>query len=1004
MSNNRWTLAAAWLLLLPASALPAAGNARFTIDVWGTDEGLPQNSVIAMTQTRDGYLWLGTLDGLVRFDGIRFTVFKGSDNPGLNSSRIIKLFEDSHDNLWIGTETAGVAFIKDGLAKSLDIGGDTREGRLTSACEDSSGAVWLYTADGQLGRYRDGRMEIGNFAAQQFSSYRQVIQEKSGPLWVGVDWGLYGFGTNASFESRELPLEHVLPAAKLDFVLASDREGYWRLADGRVQKWKTNRLELDLGTYPWGSAPVSAACEDQQGNLVVGTRGAGLCWFDAEGKATCLSTKEGLSNNHILSLHTDREGSLWVGTDGGGLNRIKRKGFDAIEESRLLVVQSVCDDGQGGLWIGSNGGEVGHLKGGELKWFGTSQGLMDFSVRAVFVDRNQKVWVGTWSAVGPGLFQLHDGRFQQAPGSEVVNPEVSAIYQDRSGKLWVGTQGGLACWSENTWKVFTTREGLSSDVVRAVIDDREGNLWIGTGGGGLNRMREGRFTKFRRTDGLPNDNISSLYADEDGVLWIGTSSGLGRFHDGRWTRYTTREGLISNSIGYLIEDGQGYLWIGSYAGLMRVEKKSLNDVARGLATSVLCRTYGKQDGLQTGECTQGSQPAACRTDDGKLWFPTVKGLVSINPAQLNRNTNQPPVIIESVLIEGQEQNTNGLRAARPLAITIPASKERLDIQYTSLNLAAADRARFKYRMEGLDRMEGNETRWTDAGKDRIVRYPKLPPGSYRFQVTACNEDGVWNQAGSALAVTVLPPFWQTWWFLTTTALGLLGVVVAGVHYLSTQKLQRQLGKLRQQEALEKERSRIARDLHDQLGANLTQVSLLGEMVEADKDSPTEVEAHGRQISQTSRETTRALDEIVWAANPSNDTLDGLITYACKYAQEYLAVAGLRYRLDAPSQLPAASTPPEVRHNVFLAFKEAINNIVKHAQASAVQVRLRLEANRFTLEVEDDGRGPVGMDEKTGRNGLRNMRKRMEDIGGGFSISPGADGGTLVKFTAPYERR
>ena len=271
----------------------------------------------------------------------------------------------------------------------------------------------------------------------------------------------------------------------------------------------------------------------------------------------------------------------------------------------------------------------------------------------------------------------------------------------------------------------------------------------------------------------------------------------------------------------------------------------------------------------------------------------------------------------------------------------------------------------------------------------MAYYNKLPPGNYRFHVIACNEDGVWNETGDALAVTVQPQFWQTWWFRAAVILGLVGIVVAVVRYLSTQKLQRQLQSLKQREALEKERSRIARDLHDQLGANLTQVALLGEMAEADKNSPAEIESHAQQISQTARETTRSLDEIVWAVNPSNDTLEGLINYACKYAQEYLALAGLRYRADVPAQLPAITIPPEVRHNVFLAFKEAVNNVVKHAQASEVRVRLQLQPGNFALDIEDNGRGLDGQDADASRtrNGLRNMRKRMEDIHGEFSINP-----------------
>ncbi|HYT61121.1 MAG TPA: two-component regulator propeller domain-containing protein [Haliangiales bacterium] len=1007
MSNNRWALAAAGLLFCDSSSGVSAASstvpqvaAPYTIDVWETEDGLPQNSVIAMTQTRDGYLWLGTLKGLVRFDGIRFTVFDESNTPGLESGPIVSLFEDSQGNLWMGTETAGVALLNNGRVKSLGIGRGTREGRLMAVCEDPDRAVWLYTANGQLCRHHNGGDDVWNFGADNFSNCRALIAERSGPLWVGVDWGLFAINPAAALDPRKpFPVEQSVPVTKLDFLLASQQGGYWRLANGRVQKCRANRVERDLGPYPWSSsARVSAACEDLEGNLVVGTLGGGVWWFDAEGKAACLSMAQGLSHNYILSLHMDRDGALWVGTDGGGLNRVKRQVFDVLEETRGLTVRSVCEDDQGGLWVGFNAiglntNGAGFWKGGVLQRFGTGQGLMNPSVWAVFVDRKQRIWAGTWD----GLYQLQNGRFQRAPGMDTIRPVVLAVHQDRSGRLWLGTRSGLVRWDEGEWKTFTTREGLSGDEVQAIADDSEGNLWVGTRGGGLNRLRDGLVTAFHRTEGLPSEYVSSLYVDEEGILWIGTDGGgLGRLQGGSWTRYTTREGLISNRVGYLVEDSQGYLWMGSIAGLMRVPKKALNDFALGKTNLIPCRAYGKPDGLPTSECTLGSQPGACRTRDGRLWFATIKGLVSVNPSHLHPNTNPPPVMIESVLIEGREQNTNNLRAGWLRTVTVPADKERLEIYYTSLNLAAPDRARFKYRLEG------HEKEWTEAGNTRVVRFSKLPPGRYRFHVTACNEDGVWNSTGSALALIVEPPFWRTWWFLTATAVGLLGGIVALVHYVSTQQLQRQLESLRQQEALEKERSRIARDIHDQLGASLTQVALLSELVEGDKESPAEVEAHARQISQTARDTTRVLDEIVWTVNPSNDTLDGLITYVCQNAQEYLGVAGLRYRLDVPAQLPGAAVSPEVRHNVFLASKEAITNVVRHAQASAVWIRLRLDATTIILEIEDNGRGVAGQVDPTApaRNGLRNMRKRMEGIGGSFALGPAPGGGTLVRLIAP----
>jgi ligand-binding sensor domain-containing protein/signal transduction histidine kinase len=1011
MPKKRWTLTAVVGLLLCAysSLLAAEPNARFTVDVFGTAQGLPSSAVLAVTQTRDGYLWVGTYDGLARFDGVQFAVFDENNTPGLNSSEIIRLYEDRQTNLWVGAENGGIHLVKAGKVASVDLARGGYGGRLMAICEDSSGAVLLYTDIGLLARYRDGKVDVWHAGSGAPSTCRALIAEQSGRLWVGTDTSLVALN----------PIPVVtddVSQIRLNFLLASQRGGYWRLANGRIQKCQGAAVERDLGAYPWtNTLPIVAACEDLDGNLVVGTYGDGVYWFDAKGNATRVSKAEGLSHNSVLALTVDREGCLWVGTNGGGLNRVRRKLFEVLPPSRGSVVQSVCEDGQAGLWIGYTGNRVNHWTGGNtaqpFQIIPASPGLSVnpdtlLDVKSVFRGRPEGalggnwVWAGTWGAVGPHLFQLEYGRFAPLVLPGVPDTNASAIFQDRAGRVWLGTQGGLLRFDD--LKLFTTRDGLSANDVRALAEDREGNLWVGTEGGGLNRLRDGHFTCFTKTNGLPGNSISAVEVDSEGVLWVATSGGLARFHGGKWTRYTKKEGLASNSLGYLLEDGHGYLWIGSNAGLMRLKKEELNRFAEdktvNKTVTLSCRVYGEPDGLPATECTSGSQPGALRSQDGTLWFPTIQGLASLNPARLNLNTNPPPVMIESVLVAGEVQHPETLRFAPPRAATIPPGKEGLEIRFASLNLAAPDKGRFKCQLEGY------ETKLKERpGNVREVLYGKLPPGQYRFQVTACNEDDVWNQAGATLAITVLPPFWRTWWFLSLTTAVLLGMIVGSVHYVSTQRLQRQLAALRQKEALEQERARIARDIHDQVGANLTQLSLLGELVEGDKDNPKEVEDHARHIEQTALETTRALDEIVWTVNPSNDTLDGLITYVCKYAQEYLALAALRYRLEVPPQLPNIPISPELRHNVFLAAKEAVNNVVKHSQATAAWLRLRLEPRRFTLEIEDNGCGLSPDAADKGRNGLRNMRKRLEDVGGEFSITPGAQGGTRVRLTAPLGR-
>jgi ligand-binding sensor domain-containing protein/signal transduction histidine kinase len=995
-------VAAVCALMVQVAGLFGAGlDDQYSVFGWGTGQGLlPQSSVLAMTQTRDGYLWLGTLNGLVRFDGLHFKVFDESNTPKLDSVRIVRLFEDSKSNLWIGTETAGAALIQNGQVHPLSIGKGRQSGHLVSICEDSTGAVWLLTEDAQLARYANDNMDVWNLG---LGRGRSVVAEKSGMVWIAVENQIIGVKATDVHSKAPLPLVPGLPVGRVDLLLTSQSGGYWCLADGDIRKCSGTNIVRELARYPWIQTQgntIKAACEDRDGDLVVGTggpSGEGVFWFNQQGHAARISTTNHLSNDSVLSLAADSDGNLWVGLDGGGLNRVTRQVFKLLDDTYGSVVQSLCPDDKGGLWVSAKFNDFSYWKDGAWSsvqgFFGS---LSRFNPTAIFVDREQRVWAATRPATGPmlgtGLFRLDDGSFRPAEG--IDNNTISALYEDRKGTLWLGTAGGLGQWNGKEWRLFTTNDGLSANIVHAIAEDPSGDIWIGTGGGGLDRLHDGHFSALRKENGFPSDNISAICSDASNVLWIGTeANGLVRLSEGKWTHFTTQNGLTGNSVDYVMDDEEGYLWIGSNAGLMRVKKKDLNDFSGEPTNIIACRGYDKHDGLPATECTFGSQPAACRTPDGKLWFPTVAGVVSVNPKDIHFNTNPPPVVIESVMVAGAESNTNGPHAAVAAEITVPPGSKDLEIQYTSLNLGSADRARFQYRIDS------NEL-WHEAGSARFARYPALAPGQYQFQVRACNEDGVWNEAGASLAINVLPWFWQTGWFHTTVIAAILAIVSATVYFFATGRLQRQVAGLQQQQALEKERARIARDIHDQVGASLTQLALLGEMVESDKDSPDEAEAHARQISQTARETTRALDEIVWTVNPSNDTLEGLVNYICKHAQDYLSVAELRYRLDVPKELPAASISPETRHNVFLASKEAVTNIVKHARATEAWIHLRLEPGKFTLEIEDNGRGFEGPNEKSTRNGMRNMRKRMQDIGGDFFIGPGRQGGTLVRLTVP----
>ena len=930
-------------LALALTGRVAAGDLPFIVDVWGTEDGLPQSSVIALTQTHDGYLWLGTLNGLVRFDGQAFTRFNVNNTPGLPGNRIVFLFEDRRQTLWVGTEAAGLCAIKNGVVQNFP--GSGTAGAVAGAFEDDGGNVWFSTKNGNFFCWQDGKMnpQPTVFPSQLF--YRAA---------------------------------HVL--------IAGNHGVTWHLQNGRVEKWRGERLEKDFGDAPWGGTHVSAAVEDAAGNLVVGTQGAGLFWFQPDGGCFHISRDAGLSHDFVLSLSLDREGNLWAGTDGGGLDRIKRKVFSSPAGLSGEVAQSLALDAAGGLWVAFNSHGMAYWLTNSTSRYGIGASSNAWTV---LVDHRQQIWAGTR---GEGLFRFQSGFFQPVSAAGPIGHEVFVLYEDVAGKVWAGGENGLGSFDGAIWSFYTARDGLPSSAVRALTQYAQGNLWIGTERDGLFQLHAGKISPVPS----PVNDIACLRADADGVLWVGTAGhGLARLQNGVWKVCSTiTGGLPSDSIGYLLDDGTGDLWLGSYEGLARVEKKSLADFAAGTVKSVAYRVF------LTRECSAGAQPAAVRAADGKLFFPTTAGVVGLNPADLKPDTNPPPVVIESVQVDGVEQKTNALSAAWNGAITLSPDNEQLEVQFASLNFSApkntATGARFKYRLEGRDK------NWTDIAGERVAHFNKLPPGKFVFHVIACNDDGIWNETGALLAVAVEPPFWRTPAFLISATLVLLGALAGVIYLISTAKLKRQLRAHRQKELLEKERSRIARDLHDQLGANLTQVALLGELAEADKDLPGEVELHAQQISLTARDTTRSLDEIVWALNSSNDTLESLVNYACKYAQDYFALAGIRYRAELPTQLPPTPILPEVRHNVFLAFKEAVNNVVKHAQATEAHVRLQLDLDQFILTVADNGRGLGDLSGKKLRNGLKNMRKRLADVHGGFAVSPGPGGGTVVTLTVPVK--
>ncbi len=534
-------------------------------------------------------------------------------------------------------------------------------------------------------------------------------------------------------------------------------------------------------------------------------------------------------------------------------------------------------------------------------------------------------------------------------------------------------------------------------------------------------MVRGRFNNFTARDGLSDNTVNALYEDSEHNLWIGTESGgLDRFRQGRFTSYTSRRGLFSDEIFDILEDDDGWLWMTCSQGIFRVRARELDGLDKGERETIPSVAYGKSDGMESPQCNGAAKPAAWKGRDGRFWFATSKGLVVVNPRTVPVNVVPPPVYIQQVLadrkpVQSPESKVPSQGASSPTldpglrtqdfglwtldsglrTFIVPPGRGELEFSYTALEFQAPESTRFKYKLEGVD------SDWIDAGNRRTAHYNNVAPGKYQFRVVACNKDGVWNEAGATMPVELEPHLWQTRWLRGSLALAVIAGAGGAARYVTKKRMQRKLEALERRHAIERERGRIAKDIHDDLGSSLTRIMMLGERAQEGLGNSEDVGPHVHKIVTSARRTVQALDEIVWAVNPENDTLEGLVEYISHFADEFFADTSVNCRLEIPAQLPPLSLPAEVRHDLFLAVKEAFNNVLKHARASSVRIGVTARRSLIEIVISDDGCGFDPGEITPGRkgNGLGNMRKRIERLGGRLDLFTAPEQGTRIKLTA-----
>jgi ligand-binding sensor domain-containing protein/signal transduction histidine kinase len=974
-----WILCLLLLLLagVPALALdPTRELSQFNASVWLTENGLPQNTIHRVTQAQDGYIWIGTEEGLARFDGITFAVFDKQNTPQLTSNDIRVLLEDRRGDLWIGT-TDGLVQMRGGKFTRFTTQEGLPSNVIDSLYEDHNSALWIATSAGVVSFNNGVFTSLSPQPGFPKDRVQAFFEDREGALWVGSPEGLVRSKDGAVTRyTRQDGLAN-------DSVVSITEDNDGRLWAGTLDGLSClegNRFVTYTTHDGLPNNRITSLAVDHEGSLWIGTAG-GLSRFAGKHFSGFQAGDE-LANEIILSLFEDREGSLWIGTESGGLNLLKDKKFTTYTAKEGLgsdLVKSIYEDRQGHVWIGTNGGGLSLLKDGKFTTYTVADGLSSNVVLALFDDKDGNLWAGT----PDGLNRFRDGKFKTFTSADgLANDFVRSIYADHNGNLWIGTSGGLTRMSGDGFNIYTTADGLPNDFVGTIYEDAQGNIWIGTLGG-LSKFRDEKFTTYTTRDGLSSDVVTSLHEDADGALWVGTSGGgLNRLKQGKFAAYTARNGLPDDVIYGILEDHKNNLWLSSNKGIFRLNKNELDDFANGKVGSITAVLYGPADGMITRECSGGGHPAAWRGADGKLWFATIKGVAMIDPERIKLNDQPPPVAIEQIRVDDESINP-------AQTIELSPGKSRFDFYYTALSFVAPEKVRFKYKLEGFD------SDWVDGGTRRTAYYTNLRPGRYTFRVIASNNDGLWSPTGAAFDLYLKPHLYQTYWFYALCVLS-LGILVWQLYRFRLKRVESQFG------AVLAERNRIAREIHDNLAQEMLGISVQLEVVARTMPASAELaRTHLDRVRMLVRHGIAEARRYVWDLRSQALDKNDLPAALSDTARRLTSETEVQAKVEVSGTFRPLSQL--IEGNLLRIGQEAINNAVRHAQARNVAINLKFDAKRVQLTIRDDGLGfdyQISPKGEAKHFGLIGMRERAVRIGGTLEINSRADEGTEVLVDVP----
>jgi len=981
-TGARFTAILVSLLLSGLNALaldPHKALTQYSRTMWTQAQGLPQDTIGAITQTADGYLWLGTDEGLARFDGYDFVTFtKGSGTKGagaLPSNSITALAATRDGALWIGTPN-GLTRYQHHRFVTFTTRDGLPDNSIVSIYEDHTGALWI-AAGIYLTRFEQGRFV--NYPAPELApieAVRAVYEDSHYTIWIGGVGGVVKLagGKFSPVPGKELR-SHVVNA------MAQDRNGGLWIAgtQGLVLLRPDGTLRKVDSRAGLPDNLVRALCVDGAGNLWAGTN-EGLSRLEnlASGAPRVDAVRE---RDWVRCLFEDREGNLWAGTNSG-LSRFRDDRFITYGRDEGLPSDepiAVHQDRKGRLWVGFHDTGLIQVVDGKYRVYTTRDGLASNEIFSIRESANGDLLIGTRE----GLSRMHDGHFFNRVIPDPLQRDlIFDVLEDRDGRLVVATPGGVDELTERGVTTVVPGSPLLKGDVVVLSEGRNGTLWAGTYGEGLWKIVNGGAHLLTMADGLSSNQIRSLTEDDDGTLWIGTfGGGLDALRDGAFLRYTSDDGLLSDNISHVEDDGRGYLWLSTTRGICKVSKQQLRDHAANSVHPLTPENFGLGNGLRSAQCAPGypAGSGGTRTADGRLWFPTTRGLSVIDPRVAPLHTSAP-------MVQMVEVNADGKSVDFDQSVKFAPETGQLQFRYSGIHLSAPERVQYAYKLEGLDRD------WIPAANRRLINYSSLPHGRYRFAVRAVL-DGAATE--TSFGFEVLPHFYETGWFLWLCSASLL----AGIYGIYQLRLKQIRGRFA---LVLEERGRLAREIHDTLAQGFvgiaSQLDAVIMRMNGDMDVARQHLELARRMAQHSlTEARRSVMNLRTTALEEDDLPAAL----ARSARQWVAGSSVQVQVEVSGA--QRKLPEETEQDLLRIAQEAVANALKHARPRQIRVELQMETRRLLLRVKDDGQGfepATAFSVIGGHFGILGMRERAERLGGELNLSSSPGTGTQVEVRVP----